>query len=244
MGHRRRGRPDIQGFATDISVNAGSRSTSRSTPTHATTPSTSTGSAGTRASAPGRSPTSLRRAFRRTSPQCITDVGDRALRLRQLGGLGVVERAGDRGVRCLHRTADPAGHRRARATSRSSSATTRSHSDVVFQTSDTTWQAYNTYGGSDFYQGGANGRAYKISYNRPFITRGEPAGRDFFFATEYPMVRFLERNGYDVSYIGRRRHRPPRRPLLRTTRSSCPSGTTSTGAARSAPTSRPPATPA
>ena len=33
-----------------------------------------------------------------------------------------------------------------------------SHSDVVFQTSDPTWQAYNTYGGSDFYQGAANGR--------------------------------------------------------------------------------------
>ncbi len=45
-----------------------------------------------------------------------------------------------------------------------------SHSDVVFQTSDPTWQAYNTYGGSDFYQGLANGRAYKVSYNRPFAT--------------------------------------------------------------------------
>jgi len=76
-----------------------------------------------------------------------------------------------------------------------------SHSDVVFQTSDTTWQAYNTYGGSDFYRGGANGRAYKLSYNRPMLTRNGPGGRDFFFANEYPMVRFMERNGYDVSYI-------------------------------------------
>ena len=76
-----------------------------------------------------------------------------------------------------------------------------SHSDLVFQTSDTTWQAYNTYGGSDFYQGGANGRAYKISYNRPVTTRGQNSGRDFYFANEYPMVRFLERNGYDVTYL-------------------------------------------
>jgi len=30
-----------------------------------------------------------------------------------------------------------------------------STSRVVFQTSDTTWQAYNLYGGSDFYEGGA-----------------------------------------------------------------------------------------
>ena len=50
-----------------------------------------------------------------------------------------------------------------------------STSDVVFQTSDTTWQAYNTYGGADFYRGGGAGRAYKVSYNRPFSTRGDRA---------------------------------------------------------------------
>ncbi|NUS65539.1 MAG: DUF4082 domain-containing protein, partial [Saccharothrix sp.] len=61
--------------------------------------------------------------------------------------------------------------------------------------------AYNTYGGSDFYAGGANGRAYKISYNRPFNTRGSAGGRDFYFGAEYAAVRFLERNGYDVSYM-------------------------------------------
>lgn len=76
-----------------------------------------------------------------------------------------------------------------------------SHSDVVFQTSDPTWQAYNTYGGSDFYQGAANGRSFKISYNRPFATRGNDSGRDFYFSAEYATVRFLERNGYDMSYI-------------------------------------------
>lgn len=74
-------------------------------------------------------------------------------------------------------------------------------SDVLFQTSDPTWHAYNTYGGSDFYQGAANGRAYKISYNRPFATRGGIEARDFYFSSEYATVRFLERNGYDVSYI-------------------------------------------
>lgn len=75
------------------------------------------------------------------------------------------------------------------------------HSAVVFQTADETWQAYNTYGGSDFYQGANNGRAYKVSYNRPVATRDGIGGRDFYFANEYPMVRFLEQNGYDVSYI-------------------------------------------
>jgi hypothetical protein len=75
-----------------------------------------------------------------------------------------------------------------------------SHSDIVFKTSDATWQAYNTYGGSSFYWGGANGRAFKASYNRPFSTRGLEAGRDYLFSNEYAMIRFLERNGYDVSY--------------------------------------------
>jgi len=76
-----------------------------------------------------------------------------------------------------------------------------SRSAVLFQTSDPTWQAYNTYGGSDFYEGAANGRAYKISYNRPVATRDGIDGRDFYFSNEYPMVRFLEKNGYDVSYF-------------------------------------------
>ncbi|WP_122816519.1 DUF4082 domain-containing protein [Nocardioides pantholopis] len=75
-----------------------------------------------------------------------------------------------------------------------------SDADIIFQTSDSTWQAYNAYGGSSFYVGGANGRAHKVSYNRPMLTRNGVGGRDFFFANEYPLVRFLEKNGYDVSY--------------------------------------------
>lgn len=79
-----------------------------------------------------------------------------------------------------------------------------STSDIVFQTSDTTWQAYNTYGGNSLYQGtpGTNpARAYKVSYNRPFNTRGNDGGQDWVFNAEYPMIRWLESNGYDVTYI-------------------------------------------
>lgn len=79
-----------------------------------------------------------------------------------------------------------------------------SHSDILLKTSDATWEAYNPYGGADFYQGGDNGRAYAISYNRPIVTRGSgysgAGGRDFYFNDEYPLVEFLEQNGYDVSY--------------------------------------------
>jgi hypothetical protein len=83
-----------------------------------------------------------------------------------------------------------------------------STSDIQFQTSDTTWQAYNRYGegGSSLYTGGPTtgplagiGRAVKVSYNRPFTTR-DYSPEDWVFNAEYPMVRWLERNGYDVSY--------------------------------------------
>jgi WD40 repeat protein len=76
-----------------------------------------------------------------------------------------------------------------------------STSDIVFQTSDTTWQAYNDYGGNSLYTGSPDGRAYKVSYNRPFNTRAVAGGEDWLFNAEYPMVRWLEANGYNVSYI-------------------------------------------
>ncbi|WP_433306519.1 N,N-dimethylformamidase beta subunit family domain-containing protein [Actinoplanes sp. CA-030573] len=75
-----------------------------------------------------------------------------------------------------------------------------SRSAMVFQTSDSTWQAYNQYGGNSLYVGSPAGRAYKISYNRPITTRGTGA-EDYVMNAEYPMVRWLEANGYDVSYI-------------------------------------------
>ena len=76
-----------------------------------------------------------------------------------------------------------------------------STSDLLFQTSDTTWQAYNEYGGNSLYVGNPAGRAYKVSYNRPFTTRTTASGQDWVFNAEYPMVRWLESNGYDVSYF-------------------------------------------
>ena len=85
-----------------------------------------------------------------------------------------------------------------------------SHSAIIYQTSDETWQAYNFYGGNSLYSSDGSapaGRAYKVSYNRPFVTAEEvntppgitPSGSWFLWA-EYPMVRWMERNGYDVSY--------------------------------------------
>jgi hypothetical protein len=69
-----------------------------------------------------------------------------------------------------------------------------SHSNILVQTSDTTWQAYNDYGGNSLYSGNPVGRAYKVSYNRPVNTLKD------FFSNEFNMIRWLEANGYDVSY--------------------------------------------
>jgi hypothetical protein len=78
-----------------------------------------------------------------------------------------------------------------------------STSDMLFQTSDTTWQAYNDYGERSLYKISSddNRRAYKVSYNRPFNTRNVDSGQDWLFNGEYPMVRWLESNGYNVSYF-------------------------------------------
>ena len=78
-----------------------------------------------------------------------------------------------------------------------------SHSDILFTTSDSTWQAYNDWGGNSLYFGsgpGYQGAAYAVSYNRPLNDRGDSVSNQFFYA-EYPMIRWLEANGYDVSYF-------------------------------------------
>src|SRR5450755_1273430 len=81
-----------------------------------------------------------------------------------------------------------------------------STSALLFKSSDATWQAYNVYGGTSLYigSGQVNNHASKVSYNRPFLTRDGGGGggvmEDWVFNSEYPMIRFLERNGYDMSY--------------------------------------------
>ena len=84
-----------------------------------------------------------------------------------------------------------------------------SHSDILYQTSDETWQAYNSYGGNSLYQCGSNcppgspdayKGAAKVSYNRPWHTPLDDQGHDWWTYAESQMIRFLEANGYDVSY--------------------------------------------
>jgi hypothetical protein len=64
------------------------------------------------------------------------------------------------------------------------------HSAILVQVPTNTWQAYNRWGGEDLY---TTPEAVKVSSNRPYSHR-------LLFSWEYPLVRFLERGGWDVSY--------------------------------------------
>jgi hypothetical protein len=73
-----------------------------------------------------------------------------------------------------------------------------SHSAVVYQAEDTTQQAYNDWGGNSLYVGNPAGRAYKVSFNRPPDNIGTLWDM---FEFETSMIRWLEMNSYDMSYI-------------------------------------------
>ncbi|MDA0161538.1 DUF4082 domain-containing protein [Solirubrobacter ginsenosidimutans] len=85
-----------------------------------------------------------------------------------------------------------------------------SNSQMLLRTSDSTWQAYNSYGGNSLYActvscPPGNPKTYKaafsVSYNRPFDgTLPQDGGRSYLFYAEYQFIRFVERNGFDVSY--------------------------------------------
>ena len=72
---------------------------------------------------------------------------------------------------------------------------------VMVHTANTD-EAYNIWGGTSLYQDLTNkvaaGRAYKVSFDRPFYYN---QGMGNMFNWEYPMVRWMEENGYDVSYL-------------------------------------------
>jgi hypothetical protein len=86
---------------------------------------------------------------------------------------------------------------------------------ILFSMDVTSWQAYNFWGGPDNASGASlvgrwndqtlnyvNGeRAYSVSFNRPYIDQGEEDGAGQFFIWEFNMVRWMESQGYDVSYI-------------------------------------------
>ena len=85
-------------------------------------------------------------------------------------------------------------------------AATAAPSSVLVQAPVNTWQAYNMWGGRSLYPH-ANSfddpllppatrtQAHHVSFNRPYANTYPP------FAWESYLVRFLEREGYDLSYL-------------------------------------------
>jgi Domain of unknown function (DUF4347)/Domain of unknown function (DUF4082) len=71
--------------------------------------------------------------------------------------------------------------------------------DLGFQDAVTTAQAYNTYGGYSAYDFNSAGgqQAYKISFDRP-VARNDI--NTSMITWEYDMARWMESQGYDVSY--------------------------------------------
>jgi len=93
-----------------------------------------------------------------------------------------------------------------------SSGTPR-HAPILIQCSVNTWQAYNNWGGKSLYDFNSfGGRAIRVSYDRPYATSPEAArgaGAGEFLSVshaprpcgwEYPFVRWIEKQGYDVAY--------------------------------------------
>ena len=89
----------------------------------------------------------------------------------------------------------------------------------LVQSSVTTFQAYNNWGGKSLYDfNSTGGRASRVSFLRPYalglnpqaavgvgagelLTNLQGAAQTGPMGWEYPMVRFLEREGFDVSYV-------------------------------------------
>jgi hypothetical protein len=79
-------------------------------------------------------------------------------------------------------------------------------SEYVVVTPDTTYEAYNNWGGSSLY-GTDNGmfnesengqKAVKVSFDRPYV---QEAGSSQVLVFEVDAIRWMERQGYDLSYI-------------------------------------------
>src|SRR6266404_3011772 len=76
-------------------------------------------------------------------------------------------------------------------------------SDYVFQVAVNTYNAYNPWGGKSLYSfNSTGGAAVAVSFNRPYgAIYGDDGSGNFVEGWEYNMVRFLEREGYDLSFV-------------------------------------------
>ncbi len=189
------GDASIQGFATDISVDQGETvrfkvdtACDRLPPRHLPD-----GLLRRRRRAQGRRRSSHRRAFPRISRPASNDAADRPGRLRQLGRVGVLGRAGGRRLRHLLREARARGRdRRRRATSSSSSATTTATRTCSSRPPTRPGRPTTSTAAT----ASTPARRPAGPTRSATTARSPPAARPRrtrLFNAEYPMVRWLER---------------------------------------------------
>jgi hypothetical protein len=75
--------------------------------------------------------------------------------------------------------------------------------EIGFQSSVTNYQAYNNFGGYSLYGYNSNNQqaAFKVSFDRPSAQFRQPNEYNSRQKYEYNMTRWLESQGYDVSYF-------------------------------------------
>jgi hypothetical protein len=80
-------------------------------------------------------------------------------------------------------------------------------SPYLLQLGINTYQAYNNWGGRSLYNfNSTGGNAHKVSLNRPYALSSAPGAArglgtaEFLVGWDYNVIRFLEREGYDVTY--------------------------------------------
>ena len=200
------GDPSIQGFTTDISVNVGGTVHFKiKTPAgryHADVYRLGF-YGGNGARKIGSFTPSV--ALPQTQPTCRTDSDDQPHRLRELVRIGIVDHSDKCGVGDLCGEADPRRRRERGEPCRVRRARRRLRTPICSSRRPTRpgWRT-TRYGGAGIYMDANGHHTYKASYNRPFDNRGSTIAltnrNQVFGESEYPMVRFLEANGYDVTY--------------------------------------------
>jgi hypothetical protein len=86
---------------------------------------------------------------------------------------------------------------------------------ILYSLDTNTWQAYNYWGGSGNNNVGislygrindvtqayiSDARAYTVSFDRPYLDGSSLDGAGNFFVWDFPMVRWMESQGYDMTY--------------------------------------------
>ena len=191
----------IQGFATDISANKGDTVHFKVTTTAAHF-NIDIYRLGYYNGMGARKIASVTNITGKSQAACLVDAVTHLVDCGNWSEFGDLGGPGHRRLRHLHRQAGRGPTPAAPATSRSSFATMRASPICCFRPRTPPGRPTTSTADSASTRETRH-RRVKVSYNRPFATRGQSTGfgtSDWLFYTEYPMVRWLEANGYNVSY--------------------------------------------